>query len=247
MEEGVNPSPGDFFLHYKGRFYQVTGTGWNTDSGEPSVYYMPCYEIPKDVPLPFNKTRRTFLEDAIVDGVNVGPRFRKTLPVRHATVCMLRKNGSTLFVDYTNSNHPIHQGLFSWPGGKIESGESLEDCVRREMREESCIETGALVYRGVVNFVNDRRTKQDGSSLDKNYRVHYFDCNDFNDDMARGEEGPLLWVENAMFPSLNTHASDKVIWDLLGKNRFFEATIAQVGMELDWHKVLKAEPLQLAC
>lgn len=37
-----------------------------------------------------------------------------------------------------------YAGWWEWPGGKLEPGESLQDCARRELREEMGLEAGEL-------------------------------------------------------------------------------------------------------
>jgi mutator protein MutT len=43
------------------------------------------------------------------------------------------------------------QGLYGFPGGKVEVGEHLSNAIRREVREETGIETSFTVHRGVVS------------------------------------------------------------------------------------------------
>jgi 8-oxo-dGTP diphosphatase len=58
-------------------------------------------------------------------------------------------------------NNMPHQGLWSPPGGKLEIGESPEDCAAREMREETGLSVTDLVLRGVLTV------------FDRAYPIHW--------------------------------------------------------------------------
>ena len=53
-----------------------------------------------------------------------------------ATICYIKKDGYTLMLKRTKKKNDIHEGKWVGVGGKMEMGESPEDCIRREVFEE---------------------------------------------------------------------------------------------------------------
>ncbi len=154
------------------------------------------------------------------------------MPVKIATACFLRQQGKTLFIDYTLSqDHPIHAGKYAPPGGKLKEGESNENGSRREVLEETGIIARNLISRGTVKFLNEKRTIK-GKSMNHNWMVYFFDCNDFDASNARATEGRLAWVENEKVPDLPLHEGDKIIWEWLNKYSEFEGEIEHEGEKL---------------
>lgn len=109
----------------------------------------------------------------------------------------------------------------------MNDGESLEECARRETREETGIVLGNITYRGIVFFLNEGRTLKNGKTMKINFKAHYYECSDFDSSRAEATEGKLAWVENDKVMDLEMHEGDKAIWDWLNKFRLFEGSIAQ--------------------
>ena len=163
------------------------------------------------------------------------------LPWKFATACFLRRDKRTLLIDYTNYKHPIHEGFFSPPGGKIEEGEEPIQTTRREMREETGIIVRNLVYRGIIYFDNEKRTIK-GRPFKYNFRVHIYDCYDFDDSNAFAKEGKFFWVEDEQVPSLRLHEGDKELWRWLSIYKEVEGTIVEEGERFSRGTILKAIP-----
>ena len=86
------------------------------------------------------------------------------------------------------------EGLFGggkWdpPGGKMEPGESPEDCVEREVSEETGLKITDPSSRGVLYYYkNDRREKPD-------WTVYLFVAEKFRGVPADSREGTIRWFE----------------------------------------------------
>jgi 8-oxo-dGTP diphosphatase len=69
-----------------------------------------------------------------------------------ATLCYLRRNGHTLMLHRNKKENDMHVGKWNGLGGKLENGESPEECAVREIREESGYVAKNPIFRGVITF-----------------------------------------------------------------------------------------------
>ncbi|MDP3685929.1 MAG: NUDIX domain-containing protein [bacterium] len=80
-------------------------------------------------------------------------RFEYVESGRHASVgvgVIVERNGTVLLQRRTGSHG---EGTWSCPGGHIDFGETLEACARRETREETGLEIGAVTFHAITNDV----------------------------------------------------------------------------------------------
>jgi 8-oxo-dGTP diphosphatase len=112
--------------------------------------------------------------------------------VKEFTVCVLLKGDDILLRLGTRG---VSIGKWCAPGGKIEAGETKEDCAIRELREETgySISKAGLVYHGNVdsNFPDDEAV----------YRVHVFSFKgDAGKQSTQREKAELSWFNKSMLP-----------------------------------------------
>lgn len=111
-----------------------------------------------------------------------------------ATLTYIRKQGKTLMLHRNKKDQDYHEGKYNGIGGKLESGESPEQCAFREIKEETGLVAEALTYRGHLSFpcfdgVND-------------WLCFVYECRDFHGDIAECDEGTLHWVPDDQILSL---------------------------------------------
>lgn len=81
-------------------------------------------------------------------------------------------------------------GLWEFPGGKMEPGESLENCLRRELREELGIVVGeARLFRVISHRYSDR-------TID----LHFLTCSLEEHSQKPSESDVLRWVSPEELP-----------------------------------------------
>ena len=109
-------------------------------------------------------------------------------------------------------------------GGKFEAGESPEDCMLREVREETGLSLSSWSFRGIVTFVSDEWGTE---------YMHLFTADGFAGSLRDCDEGELEWVEKARIPSLPIWEGDKIFLRLLDQGAdFFSLKLCYHGDKL---------------
>jgi len=130
-----------------------------------------------------------------------------------AVLCYIRKKGKTLMLFRNKKENDIHQGKYNGLGGKFEAGESPQDCVRREVFEESGLRIFKPQMKGVLSFPSF-----DGEN---DWLVFVFTADKFKGKQKKCDEGELVWVKNEDLLSLNLWEGDYIFLKYLDFSGFF--------------------------
>lgn len=146
-----------------------------------------------------------------------------------ATLCYLKQNGQTLFLYRNKRKSDFHYGKYNGLGGKLKQGESPEDCVIREVFEESGFIIRDPILKGVITFpLFD--TKND-------WLVFIYTTDKFEGVKLESEEGELLWIADEQILELNLWQGDRVFLPWLKDSRFFTAKFIYENKEFIDYKV----------
>lgn len=101
-------------------------------------------------------------------------------------------------------------------GGHFEKGESPEDCLLREVKEETGLILTAYQFRGIITFVFSSQ----GKGTDTEYMCLYT-ADEYEGELISCSEGNLEWVNKKDIFSLNLWEGDKLFFRLLEEGRPF--------------------------
>jgi ADP-ribose pyrophosphatase YjhB (NUDIX family) len=73
-----------------------------------------------------------------------------TRSIRVAANAVIVRDGRVLLVEFSGGTKRAH---FNFPGGGVELGETLEEAVRREVREETCLDVSVVRLLLIVESV----------------------------------------------------------------------------------------------
>lgn len=146
-----------------------------------------------------------------------------------ATLCYLRKNDQTLMIHRVKKRNDIHQGKWNGLGGKLEPGESPEDCVRREVEEESGLLVKKMWLKGFLSFP--------GFANDEDWYAFVFVIPDFEGQLIESAEGDLKWVDNSELLQLNLWEGDRIFLPWLDRSGIFSGKFVYKDGSLVEHSV----------
>lgn len=141
----------------------------------------------------------------------------------HTTLCYLKIGEDTLMLHRVKKKNDVNHDKWIGIGGKFEHGESPEECILREFREETGLLLTRWAYRGIVTFVSDDWCEY----------MHLFTATDYEGELRECDEGTLEWVPWAQIEQLPIWEGDKVFLRLLQENgAFFSLKLVYDGERL---------------
>lgn len=133
------------------------------------------------------------------------------------TLCYLEKDEKYLMLHRTKKEVDINKGKWLGVGGKLENGEIPEQCLLREVKEETGYTLNSYEFRGIVVF---------NYNADEPLFMYLYTSSDFDGYQKECDEGELKWINKNEIKNLNLWEGDKIFLDLLFKNSpFFYLTL----------------------
>lgn len=116
----------------------------------------------------------------------------------------------------TKRDGDLFKDFWNGIGGKLEKDESPEECVIREVLEESGLTIRNPKLKGIATFPNNHDTGE-------TWYVFIYTTNDFKGKLIENDEGKLEWVPIKDIPSLNIQNADRHFLQWLNKDKIFSA------------------------
>lgn len=155
--------------------------------------------------------------------------------MKQTTLCYIEKDGCYLMLHRVKKEHDENRDKWIGIGGKFQEGESPEDCLLRETKEETGLTLTDYRYRGLVTFVSDEWGTE---------QMHLFTAGGFSGALRECDEGVLEWVPRERLLSLPMWEGDRIFLDLLERNEpFFSLKLVYRGERLE-RAVLNGNPIR---
>ncbi|SEL48379.1 MULTISPECIES: NUDIX hydrolase [unclassified Butyrivibrio] len=158
------------------------------------------------------------------------------------TLCYMERDGKYLMLHRIKKKNDINEGKWIAPGGHCENGESPDDCVKREVLEETGIKLNSLKFRGIVTFYSravagNRDGLYEPSEAENGDVTDYmclFTSDDFEGDAGDCNEGVLEWISKDELVKLDLWKGDLIFLDLIKDpaQPFFSLKLTYEGDEL---------------
>jgi 8-oxo-dGTP diphosphatase len=155
------------------------------------------------------------------------------------TLCYIEKDEKYLMLHRVLKKNDINKDKWIGVGGHFEKGESPEDCLLREVKEETGLTLTSYRFRGLITFTFSSQ----GRETDTEYMCLYT-ANGYEGELISCSEGNLEWVNKKDIFSLKLWEGDKIFFRLLQEERqFFSLKLVYQDDELR-EAVLDGEKLE---
>ena len=131
---------------------------------------------------------------------------------RLSTLCYIEQDGKYLMLHRTVKKNDVNKDKWIGVGGHFEHGESPEECLLREVKEETGYTLTSWKYRGIVTFVYGEDTVE---------YMSLYTADGFTGEPIECDEGELEWVDKKDIPALELWEGDKIFFRLLDMEREF--------------------------
>ena len=143
-----------------------------------------------------------------------------------STLCYIEKDGKYLMLHRTKKKDDINKDKWLGVGGKFEKDESPEECMLREVKEETGLMLKSYKLRCIVTYVS--------TTWETEY-MYVFTSKDFTGNLIECNEGDLEWVNKKDVLRLNSWEGGKIFVEKIQE----DDTFFTVKFEYDGEKLIR--------
>ena len=137
--------------------------------------------------------------------------------MKETTLCYVQKDNNYLMLHRIKKEEDVNEGKWIGIGGRIEEGETPEQCLVREAKEETGLLLTSYQYRGIVHFRSEDYEDEE---------MHLFTADAFEGELTECNEGVLKWIDRDKLYDLPMWEGDKLFLGLIrSKSKFFDLTL----------------------
>lgn len=149
-----------------------------------------------------------------------------------ATMCYIDDGKNFLMLKRNKKENDIHEGYTISVGGKLEPGETPEECVIREIKEETNLDIINPRLRGIITF-----PLFDGEN---DWYTYVYTATNYTGALTQEcNEGDLVWIEKETINNISTWEGDYIFLDWLVNDKpFFSAKFEYKNKKFDNYEVV---------
>ena len=138
------------------------------------------------------------------------------------TLCYIEKDGCYLMMHRISKKNDVNKDKWIGVGGHFQTEESPEECLLREVKEETGLTLTDYRFRGIVTFICDKAEETE--------YMHLFTADGFEGELTSCEEGTLEWIPKPDIYQLNLWEGDIIFHRLLDEDApFFSLKLVYQG------------------
>ena len=122
------------------------------------------------------------------------------------TLCYIEQDGKYLMLHRVSKKNDVNKDKWIGPGGKLEESETPEECLCREVLEETGLTLLSYRFRGIMTFLCDKSEPE---------YIFLYTSDSFSGELKKCDEGILEWVDKSDVFSLNLWEGDKLMFRML--------------------------------
>lgn len=157
--------------------------------------------------------------------------------MKQTTLCYLERGSQYLMLHRVKKANDASHDKWIGVGGKCEADESPDECMLREVKEETGLTVTSWRYRGIVTFISDIWPCE---------YMHLFTADSWEGKETDCDEGDLQWIDKERLFDLTLWPGDRIFLRLImdPQQPFFSLKLVYKGDDLVEAK-LDGKPLSL--